>query len=371
MRKLKLMKAGKFLGSGTYGCVFDPPLQCKQKRRNKTPISKPTSRYIGKVFTNLDEYEIEKRLMEMIQKDIDPENIFTVPYLEACEISKPTSDDMKDVTEDCAYLSGKQEKQIVYENGGVDLDKIAPHINTFSAFVKIIKSMSPIFQGIVILQSKGYVHNDVKPGNILYDRKSKTCKLIDFGMMEKASDLFQQEDTVKDTPYMCYPIEYKLFNSLARQRQRGSRSIQIYSADTMFAHITTSLSFMKRYGVLKAFKSFNIEPIAELEALHTFIQSKSIKPTNSNSNSPAKNNALHNIFTQWSSKIDVWAIGISILRFMMYSGFLEPQTSMNKYQLMKHQLIKNFVSHLIHPNPMFRATPQVAKERFEELIKLI
>lgn len=64
--------------------------------------------------------------------------------------------------------------------------------------------MKSLFLALKALHSHGVVHCDIKPSNVLFNRKSKKLKLIDFGL--------SQEDFVNTdfcgTSNYCSPISY-------------------------------------------------------------------------------------------------------------------------------------------------------------------
>ena len=45
--------------------------------------------------------------------------------------------------------------------------------------------MKQLFSVISYLHARDICHRDIKPDNILYDRSTKTIKLIDFGISKK------------------------------------------------------------------------------------------------------------------------------------------------------------------------------------------
>ena len=82
----KLLKGGKYLGSGSYGCVVSPFLPCKshtQKFRTK----KQNTQYVSKILKYQDEDSIhEIRISDKIKK-IDPTKTYFITYETACKIN--------------------------------------------------------------------------------------------------------------------------------------------------------------------------------------------------------------------------------------------------------------------------------------------
>ena len=60
-KRKKYIKGGKVIASGGFGCVFDPPLRCKGKQRDKNKVSKlMIERHVLSEFN-----EIEKSLKKV------------------------------------------------------------------------------------------------------------------------------------------------------------------------------------------------------------------------------------------------------------------------------------------------------------------
>ena len=72
------MKGGKYLGSGTYGCIFYPAINCND---GSTPHG------VGKIFADKQESDEEKRLGNKIES-FDNSSAFTNPLIHTCKVSK-------------------------------------------------------------------------------------------------------------------------------------------------------------------------------------------------------------------------------------------------------------------------------------------
>jgi len=195
-----------FVASGTYGCVFSPALQCANKKEEEK--KKKQKDTVSKVFRNQVSFEAEKKL-ESIIEIIDPKRTFTRPVYDNCAIvvNKKNASQHYEKCEHI-HMEGQNPKysQLVYKDGGNDLSNILSHKMTEIQFKKLIKTIEPLILGIKKIHKHGYVHLDIKPGNILHDFKKSY--LIDFGLMTLTTKTYQKTHYLSyDYPY--YPPEFK------------------------------------------------------------------------------------------------------------------------------------------------------------------
>ena len=196
---------GKFIASGSFGCVFHPPLPCKEN--NIKYVDKSN---IGKVFAYHTELQNEKRINNIVEK-IDPKHLFTRKLLGVCNIDDTKITGDVDIDSCKHYKKGSQ--QLIFEDGGNDLTSIDDDQFTRLQFLCMLM---PIMRGIIKMQNKGYVHFDIKPLNMLIDER---IVLIDFGSAVKHDRILSKDYEILEYPYRYYPIELR-YMSL---RQRNKR----------------------------------------------------------------------------------------------------------------------------------------------------
>ena len=73
------MRGGKFLGSGTYGCIFYPAVACNNNNQIKSGV--------GKVFSSKDESDMEHTLGKQFQK-MDKKGEYFNILTNTCDVSK-------------------------------------------------------------------------------------------------------------------------------------------------------------------------------------------------------------------------------------------------------------------------------------------
>ena len=87
--------------------------------------------------------------------------------------------------------------------------------------------MLQVFRGLDYAHSRGIMHRDVKPMNIIVDTETKKLKLIDWGLSEFYIDKKEYNTRVSSRPYKSPELllNYQLYDF----------SLDIWSAGTMFA----------------------------------------------------------------------------------------------------------------------------------------
>jgi len=208
-----------FLGNGVYGCVVIPAIgnnytqNINEKLAYKTSLSSRKTD-IGKIFKKEKHFYTEVKNMFVVQQ-IDPHNIFTVKMKGAVKIPKSVLKCNSTLTRCLNVSSDKNYHQIIYENGGISVDKkFKLDFNTFiHLFAKFTK-------GIVVMHEKGYIHWDIKKDNVLV--KKNKISLIDFGLLKKADSLFAGEYSTDNHIY--YPTDAKIATKYMNRRLHLSNS---------------------------------------------------------------------------------------------------------------------------------------------------
>ena len=219
-----LKKGGDLIGKGAYGCVFNVEFPCKSNK-----LSKRGNNYISKIFFHkkaVKEAKSEFDLNKLIYKIKDHTN-WCVLWKRICrphsyrEIYKHD----KKITE-CLKKSGltieqfnKRSAMLIGQYGGKSLEKIfeiemkkIKNKNDFvSFFLKTMKRMLPLFEGIKSLKNNGITHSDIKRGNIVLDGNS--FKMIDFGLAYRITDNeeYSKRSNIQyfdDRIYTPYPIDF-------------------------------------------------------------------------------------------------------------------------------------------------------------------
>lgn len=202
-----------FIASGTYGCTFSPPVICSNKKERK-----PSPKEVGKIFADDKEAQLEYELQKKIVQKIDPKGIFTIPLYDICEVSRFQPDDK---ASHCPHVIDKNSpikqnhyQQLIYAHGGISLEMLMKtEKGSFPKFKKLLVGFENIISGISLLNSKGFVHQDIKPANILVKKRGNDydIHLIDFGLLTSTDIVYSEYNAyVLNHPYPFYPPEFKL-----------------------------------------------------------------------------------------------------------------------------------------------------------------
>ena len=112
MHKKYTIKGGKAIGSGGYGCVFHPALQCTTDKKNP---ANPEN-YVSKLMTNAhakEEYNIISSINKKLNTIENHEDYFLTSDIRKCKIKKLSRSDKKNFTKKCKPLT---KKNITYKN---------------------------------------------------------------------------------------------------------------------------------------------------------------------------------------------------------------------------------------------------------------
>jgi serine/threonine protein kinase len=175
------MEGGRYIGSGTYGCVFGPPLLCKSGKQ-------PSDKLVGKITTTkLAQQEVQ--VANRLRKFPLVKNYLLLPEPEYCELApeieqadpgiQECRDDFK-VHGDILDLS--QMSQITIPFGGIKAYyELFVDQSLYPKNFNFFESMKHMLEAGSILLLSGVCHFDLHAGNLLMDKK-KVIRIIDFGM---------------------------------------------------------------------------------------------------------------------------------------------------------------------------------------------
>ena len=220
-----LKKGGDVLGFGAYGCVFNIEFPCRSKKVNKSKNGK----YISKIFWHKDalkeaklEFEISKRIYKIKghkkwcviwEKICKPHN-YKVLYKYDNTIKrclKKNNITYEQFNKRAAMLIGKYGGNTLENIFDIKMAVIKNRNDFIRFFVRVMKRMLSLFEGIKSLNKTGITHSDIKRGNIVLDGRS--FKLIDFGLTYELndSDVYKKRSItqyIDDRIYTPYPIDF-------------------------------------------------------------------------------------------------------------------------------------------------------------------
>lgn len=373
MNDLKKQKGGKYLGSGTFGCVLNPNIKCNNVSdykgvnfENKDLISKlSTYKYNDddSLETVYDEINIGKKIFKF-----DKKCKYLCPIIHYCKIddlsSINTRDDIKiknlnndDSDIDLEYYDKDENIKkclfninaeyiainLITYNAGIDLDIFFKNITNKYKNIFILhfnKVILDLFNGLKLLHHNHITHKDIKLNNVCITIKNNIpiIKYIDFGLSEDLNDLDHNINNIinSGTPAYMAPdfiilIEMKKtkFNKLLINKKNHLQFI-----NKLYNSIKSNLSTFTGKGLNKTYLKGNLDTpnikyyISDKDS-NLFINKKDISELFLFLLNVYKNDELLNFYFKpvygINSKFDIFSLGLilfEIKKKLQYKNIL-------------------------------------------------
>jgi len=202
----------KLLDKGGYGCVITQPITDKKYVvKNILPYKNPNKKDVGKIFRNNKGHKFSKELeLSNIVKKMDPKGKYTTVLKGANKLNNDflsKNEALRKCLLSKHFFSEKNYYQIIMENGGLPFDEVQPYSVKYNLFLRMLRTF---LKGMIEFQKLGYVHNDLKPANVLINNKK--ISLIDFGLVLKKDELYSSKNLDYLSRYAYYyPPEYYIY----------------------------------------------------------------------------------------------------------------------------------------------------------------
>ena len=209
----------KLIGSGSYGCVVQPPYNKNVLKVYKDYV-KQEKTDIGKIFKSANddsefrkEYEQYTRLMKIPKFEK-----LSVPMKGANRVLlKDVNSEIQECVEE--YLTQNELKvdQIIYEYGGRSIKDLTSKIK-YGTFMRMFYELLDAFEPFCM--EKDRLHGDISYGNILIN--DKKLSIIDFGFEQSQTGFFTNNNNKSffNHLYIFYPPEYKISYGLYMNNSR-------------------------------------------------------------------------------------------------------------------------------------------------------
>lgn len=246
----------KLIGQGTYGCVYNPALKCKENINTTKKLAKLT-------FT--DTAEDELREYEHISK-ADPNNKYYLGVPEVCTFDD-TDENLKalryskcKIQEDlfADLKDGENLKILLLNNGGLDLGKYTKQKVSRSELNHFWVAAHKMFIAVGVLGKNKVLHADLKASNIVYNPEKKDMNLIDFGL-SKTLKHFRKTFSRRPSEHWSYPPEMALY-MLPEIKLKYIHAEHILALDALYyvdCGFTKEEDRNARYAYLNAISSLN------------------------------------------------------------------------------------------------------------------
>ncbi len=351
------MAKSDYIGSGSYGCAIKPGFSCSS---NNEIVENSISKLFSEEIAYQEEVNISKKVALL-----DKDNKFTLKMISNCQITPAYINTNVANISKCKITENKPKiYQIVYEYGGMDLQKlfIQGHITTAYPNLNIyqfLKSLLEVLKGLELLLKNGFVHRDIKMDNILYN--GNKIILIDFGLLTTVEEVFKGTNLelyYENDPFY-YPNEIFLFSALLLKKE---------IADTNIPYIHKFLKLVANFMAFDKNKfSKNPEYLKEIERLNKYLFAKS-KAYNSYFKETYNKDTIHlfdmnEITLSVSKKIDVYQIGIVIYELVITMITIYNPNEIKKIPLGIFQLLRE----MLEPNPFERIDITQAINKYSRL----
>lgn len=184
------------VGSGGFGCAYYPSLHCKDN------IDIYGNQIIDSFYKNkISKATTENNAINEINEQVSIDNAdsifsFHLPPPVSCKIEN-TIENKKHIDE-CYPLKTRMvdinhTQLLLIKNGGMDLDKFVNYLTNpisklnYNDKHKIInyfwKNSIILIKAIQLFNLNNIIHNDIKPQNIVFNKKNGKLNIIDFGLV--------------------------------------------------------------------------------------------------------------------------------------------------------------------------------------------
>lgn len=189
------------VGSGGFGCAYYPSLHCKD---NTDICGNPIldSFYKNKISKATTKNNAINEINEQVRIDNADNNfLFHLPPPVSCKIENTIEN--KKLVDECYPLKTRMvdinhTQLLLIKNGGMDLDKFVNYLTNPSSklnyddkhniMISFWKKSIILIKAIQIFNLNNIVHNDIKPQNIVFNKKNGKLNIIDFGLVVKFKD---------------------------------------------------------------------------------------------------------------------------------------------------------------------------------------
>ena len=223
------MSNPKKVGEGSYGCVHNPPLKCKNKTYNPDPNK--VSKILLKKNANG-----ELKEFKLIQ-EADKKEDFHLGKPVSC--FPDNNEDNEKAINECNRFSSfniDKYKLLLLKNGGKDLSAIEKQFLSLTMnnanrrkLEHFWLDMSRLIYGSKVLMDNGIVHHDLKQQNIVYNEETGRVNFIDFGLMTNTKQMVKNADSSR-YPYPAhwsFPPEILFYNYVMYKRLTSQQNLNL------------------------------------------------------------------------------------------------------------------------------------------------
>lgn len=423
---------GKYVGKGTYKCVVNPPIKCLDEdfRYGDNIPDDSSKNYISAIMKN-ENIEDELRELRNIYR-FDPERKFTIGIVKKCDIGILDPDEesekelinclggpLKGYTWPFTDAKSKRDlKQLIFPNGGISLDilKETKDIDTKFDLKKLLVQFLNIIEGIKAINDSGFIHSDIKPANIVYNKELNKFFLIDFGMSGSIDELMKSytysqnylfwggdlklscnQDLLKSNKYVKIFLDninkYLSDNTPCATKAEYSKLCEdIENEDRLNKEAKEALKIkIDKSGMTKALGnelsnleehvSKLIEPKYNISTLihhYLSLDTKKVKHIIKTLSLPIQEldyNLVNKFYFQSFNKLDIFSIGMTLHRFFFESLIIYKLRKQIKEDKKNKKILRdiffklgNIILKCLDPNPINRINHDNLVKEYKKIV---
>lgn len=183
-----VQKGGRLLGTGVYGCTFQPAPRCAGGSVFREIHGLPA---VGKVTVEdpTDELSVGRTIMDLPLA----QQYFALPT-EGCKPAMPIEGDADSRRCKIITEAGRGSKFSLMAMPAAGQQLLGWAANAPRMADNYERIFVHLLEGMIIYQRAGYVHNDIHLGNLLVDAAG-VARYIDFGLAFKVAEVTKWDDT--------------------------------------------------------------------------------------------------------------------------------------------------------------------------------
>jgi serine/threonine protein kinase len=196
------LTGGDIIGKGNTGCIYNPPLKCKNEDTNNS------SNMVSK-FLKDDKAIIEYNQSTFLKK-IDPDNQYLIYPIKMCDVDLNDSNN-KLLLKDCQKnIEQNKTKLLYYKYGGVKYTDLKI-ININTDILNIFESITHLLDGLNLMHINDYVHLDIHKKNIVFNQNKPY--FIDFEFGTEIKYFINMKINLINSIQMYWPLELRLLSN--------------------------------------------------------------------------------------------------------------------------------------------------------------
>lgn len=218
----------KAVGEGTYGCVHKPPLDCKNKRKQVKGDN-----HVSKILTKQNAKDELNEFFLIGEADKNGEYHLGRPT--SCAPDKIDSNMI--AIRECNTLEKNHKREygtriskddmnkfmlLIMKDGGYNIKQFSEQFKRQTPNAENMKQVRDfliegfrLIEGLDLFLENDIIHHDLKAQNIVYNPKENRINFIDFGLMNKLSNVRREANTSSygyDDVHWSFPFEISLWN---------------------------------------------------------------------------------------------------------------------------------------------------------------